>query len=322
MADFVDMKAKLRAQLPAQIQIDFDAIFPQPEGLFGFLTRRANQERAKLLRLAAPVLEAFLKEGEVVRAVSASVTNPAWEPFLRGVVSYSLSATTLVVTDRRILLIHTDRQHRPRSFVNQVRLDHIKKVSTSWLSTALRYAINRSSLHLKLGRGGVRLTHIRRSEAKAIQALLSENPKATLGLEALCPVCGAVNDQLDGLCVACGAEVKSPAKATLRSLLLPGLGEYYLGEREGAGVTLFVSVVLWLILVGAAVFALAGETSWLGFKIWLGVLTTVHVYSAALTRIQSRKGMYSLDGQLPSAPPRALPAVEGVGGTQTPVAIR
>ena len=87
--------------------------------------------------------------------------------------------------------------------------------------------------------------------------------------ENLCPAC--YNALAKGLsaCTTCNKNFKEPKKALIRSLILPGLGDFYLGHRAPGTLELIGSAIIWLIIITTL---LAGEAGGVPFAITLLIL--------------------------------------------------
>jgi hypothetical protein len=64
-------------------------------------------------------------------------------------------------------------------------------------------------------------------------------------LENICPSCFVTLEKGLTKCPSCEAAFKTPRKATFRSLLLPGLGDFYLGHRALGVMELLGSLMVW-----------------------------------------------------------------------------
>ncbi len=279
---------ELKALLPASIAVRFEEMFPNVRN--GRIRRR-DRKRAQMLRKAEPVLQRVMNPMEVVRFVTNGVRQLSWWLLTAGSMNPFANRTTLVLTDRRILLIHTDAKQRPRMFANQLPLDRIR-------ATAGR----NSYIFIRTGREQLMFHGVKRSEARQLKGLLESTATKKGGWQNLCPRCFTATDDAPTTCANCGEVFKSPKKAALRSLFLPGLGDFYLGYRiygllEIMGVTLlwalFLSTLIPSIMrrgfdglvVAAPIFAL---------------LALVHIGDAVLTRAKARTGLHSKDGALPT----------------------
>ena len=286
------IRRELARLLPADLPADLDRVFPKLEG-WGM--KRANRKRAELLAKAAPVLKAALAPDERVQYVAAGIVSLWWEQLMAGWVALLVNRTTLVLTTQRLLLIHTTSRGRPESYVNQIRLDGIRKVPRGWLGGALK---------LTLGRGSLTLTGMRRSDAKQLATVLAGRPTAAGGVTALCPACFVPAAGHDA-CARCRTSVKSPRTAALRSLLLPGLGDFYLGHRFLASIEMVGSLASWCVIIALMLSAFDpnSEQSPALAAVFGGVLLLfVNGSDALLTYAQAKKGLHSLDRHLPTMP--------------------
>jgi len=101
----------------------------------------------------------------------------------------------------------------------------------------------------------------------------------------LCPACFVPLKKGLIQCPLCQARFKEPKKALFRSLLLPGLGDMYLGHR-GLGIfELMGSIILWMAVI---VSLLPGEAqNFYGFAIILLIYNGV---DGMLTHHMAKKG--------------------------------
>ena len=285
-------RRELARLLPADLPVDLDRVFPK---LDGWGMNRSNRKRAELLAKAAPVLKAALAPDERVQYVAAGVVSLWWEQMMAGWVSILINRTTLVLTTQRLLLIHTNSRGRPESYVNQIRLDDIRSAKRGWLGGALK---------LTLGRGNRTLTGMPRSDAKQLATMLAGRPTAAGGVTALCPACFEPAAG-HGACARCRTSVKSPRTAALRSLVLPGLGDFYLGHRFLASLEMVGSLAAWCVIIAVMLpaFGPDSEQSAVLAAVFGGVLLlAVNGFDALLTYAQAKKGLHSMDRHLPTTP--------------------
>lgn len=301
-------KDEVNALLPTGVNVDFDQVFFDVDKW-----RSGAKKRAQRLQRVGDVLRQFLDDDEQVLGVTHGVTAHTWEMFFIGWMAYMVNGTTVVRTQKRLLFVHTDGAGNPFSYVNQVPLSAVKKASSGWLS---------GSLSLKLGTGRLQLVRMNKAEAKAMQAAIPVNKAAQGGREFLCPSCGTSTTEHGSPCVSCGVELKSPSTAALRSMIVPGLGDWYLGHRGTAVLEMIGGVFGWFLLGTSAVAWLTGQAGVEAVVVWLVLVLIGHSIDAAVTYAQGKKGMYSLDGQLPTERKQlSAPKLSG-GGTHTPTATR
>lgn len=207
---------------------------------------RLNKLKLKLLGAVQPVLDRLLSEDEqVLHLAGASAYYPA-EIFLgNGWMTLLYNRYIIVATNKRLVAINTNyKMNKPAHYFFQFPYSGIKKISWGLMGT---------SLVLKRKKGKRRtFTGIKRALAKELKSYVSPNidPASTADMDAdpkdnLCPSC--FTPLAGGLtnCPKCRAIFKSPRKAALRSLLLPGWGDFYLGHRFLGGCEMLGSMLAW-----------------------------------------------------------------------------
>jgi len=279
---------ELKALLPASIAVRFEEMFPDVRN--GRIRKR-DRKRAEMLHKAEPVLQRLLNPMEVVRFATNGVRQLTWWLLTAGSMNPFANRTTLVLTDRRVLLIHTDSKQRPRMFANQLPLDRIRATSG-----------RNSYIFIRTGREQLMFHGVKRSEARQLKGLLESTASKKGGWQNLCPRCFAATDGAPLSCEKCGEEFKSPKKATLRSLLLPGLGDLYLGYRKYALLEIMGVALLWALFVSTlvpAIMAKGLEGVVVAGPIF-ALLALIHIGDALLTRAKAKTGLHSKDGALPT----------------------
>jgi len=279
---------ELKALLPASIAVRFNEMFPDVRN--GRIKRR-DRKRAEMLRKAEPVLQRVLSPVEVVRFATNGVRQLTWWLLTAGSMNPFANRTTLVLTDRRVLLIHTDSKQRPRMFANQLPLDRIRATTG-----------RNSYIFIKTGREQLMFHGVKRSEARQLRGLLESTASKKGGWQNLCPRCFSATDGAPISCEKCGEGFKSPKKAALRSLVFPGLGDFYLGYRKYAVLEMLGAGLLWALFLSTLVPAVRNR----GFEGALvagplfALIALIHVGDALLTRAKARTGLHSKDGALPT----------------------
>jgi hypothetical protein len=287
---------ELKALLPASIAVRLEEMFPDARN--GRIRRR-DRRRAEMLRKAEPVLQRALNPLEVVRFATNGVRQLTWWLMTAGSMNPFANRTTLVLTDRRVLLIHTDSKQRPRMFANQLPLERIR-------STTGR----NSYIFIRTGREQLMFHGVKRSEARQLRGLLESTATKQGGWQNLCPRCFTATDGAPLSCDKCGEEFKSPKKAALRSLIFPGLGDFYLGYRKYAMLEIVGATMLWALFLSTVVPAIIrrGPEGALVAGPIFALIAFIHIGDSLLTRAKAQTGLHSKDGNLPTAPtllPRA-----------------
>jgi len=279
---------ELKALLPASIAVRFEEMFPNVRN--GRIKRR-DRRRAEMLRKAEPVLQLALNPMEVVRFTTNGVRQLTWWLLTAGSMNPFANRTTLVLTDRRVLLIHTDSKQRPRLFANQLPLERIRSTSG-----------RNSYVFIRSGREQLMFHGVKRSEARQLKGLLESAATKKGGWQNLCPHCFTATDDAPLCCAKCGEVFKSPKKAALRSLFFPGLGDFYLGYRKYAMLEIIGASLLWALFLSTLVPAVMskGLDGLLVAGPLLALLALIHVGDALLTRAKAMTGLHSKDGALPT----------------------
>jgi predicted Zn finger-like uncharacterized protein len=267
-------------------KLDYGEIFkPKKSGSY---KSSLNKYKVKTLKSVHGMIEKILNEGErVLRTGSGTAYYPAEIFFGNGYLTMMYNRYTILCTDQRMLLINTDNKMRhPTHYLFQVPYSNLKKVKTGFFST---------QLILNMVKGKRRtFTGIKRGSVKELFQFLKErieDPLKTSSseevLENLCPSCFLpLKEGLSG-CTRCQKAFKEPTKAMLRSLALPGLGDFYLGHRLLGSLEMISAVFVWLIVISNII--IAGD-----YFISI-LLVFINGTDAALTYHMAKKG-YILAG--------------------------
>jgi len=239
-----------------------------------------------------PVLKRALGPTEVVRFATNGVRQLMWWLLTAGSMNPFANRTTMVLTDKRVLLIHTDSKQRPRMFANQLPLDRIRDTSG-----------RNSYIFIRTGKEQLMFHGVLRSEASHVRNLLEATASKKGGWQNLCPRCFAPTDSAPPSCEKCGEVFKSPKKAALRSLIFPGLGDFYLGYRKYAALEIIGAAALWALFLTTLVPAVKarGVEGALVAAPLFALIVLVHVGDAFLTRAKARTGLHSKDRALPTS---------------------
>lgn len=279
---------ELQALLPTSIAVRFEEMFPD---LRAGRIKRRDRRRAEMLRKAEPVLQRALNPMEVVRFTTNGVRQLTWWLLTAGSMNPFSNRTTLVLTDRRVLLIHTDSKQRPRMFANQLPLERIRATTG-----------RNSYIFIRSGREQLMFHGVKRTEARQLRGLLDSTATKKGGWQNLCPRCFTATDGAPLACEKCGEVFKSPKKAALRSLLFPGLGDFYLGYHKYATLEIIGATLLWALFLSTLVRAVMakGLEGALVAAPLLALLAFIHIGDALLTQAKAKTGLHSQDGTLPT----------------------
>lgn len=260
----------------------------------GNYNTRINRLKLKLLKAVQPVLSELLKEDEQVRRIAAGTAYyPVELIFGNGWLTVLYNRYVLVATDKRLVAINTNyKMNKPMHYFFQYPFQEIKKVSGGLFGTRL-------VLSRKKGKRRI-FGAIKRRLGMEMKAYIKANidgsplidPAAALR-DFLCPVCFAPLPGKLQACPQCRASFKTPRKAALRSLLLPGLGDIYLGHRFLGSMEILGSVIVWFVVLGLLI---TGDPEQVA--IGLIILLLVNGADSLLTLHMAKKG-YSIEKQQP-----------------------
>ena len=228
-----------------------------PPNKKGAYRHRKNTFKFKVLRAAHHILEKALKDGEKVERIAKGVAYyPAEIFFGNGYFTMLYNHYAIVSTNQRLLLININsRMNRPMHYIFQIPYENIRKVKHGFLSRALvlyRHKGKRRTFGAVKGCTAKELKQFIDEKKKSMPAVeLAEEPP-----ENLCPACFVPLKKGLVACPECKTHFKEPKKALLKSLVLPGWGDMYLGHRALGLLELTGSFFVWVII---ASMLLAGE---------------------------------------------------------------
>ena len=264
-------------------RFDLTAIFTADKK--GRYKSRKNKFKLKILVAVAPAIEAILEDGERVRHIAWGTAYYPLEIFFgNGWLTTLYNRYALAATDRRLLMIHTDhRMKKTGHYRFQMRYEEIRKVGRGLFRTSL-------ALTRKKGKSRI-FTALKPYLSKEIyefveQRIDPEQPalEETSAYENLCPACNTALPVGLTACSECGAEFKAVKRAVLRSLVLPGWGDIYLGHRMIGVFELLGSLLVWSV---ALQFLTAGNE---GLILGLFLLCFYNGMDALLTWSMAKKG--------------------------------
>lgn len=303
MTDTQEIEDEIRDVLGDKIQYDLERMFPDREGA---LARRRVKGKLKLLKNLAPSLATALVDGEELIYVARGHLIYSWERLVLwwgylldlGPLAFLANITRIVLTDRRILFVNTNIRGKQKLFRNQLLYTEIAEAKMgSFLS-------NKSTLELKDGKtltiGGFKRVdrkYIQQYVPELISSMPDGVPQLGRSVQYLCPHCPAIYIGLQSECTNCGTTFKSPAKAALMSLFLPGLGDLYLGHTLFGLSELLASLVEWFALLVAIDALVSGNKVAARFLFaWIPFMGLTNVMDYFLTRAMGRKGLIASSG--------------------------
>jgi hypothetical protein len=243
-------------------------------------------------------VQSSLDEGESVHFVTTGSAVSFWESYFLGWVVQYLNRRALVFTDRRIILLQVDWRDRAKELRSQLRYGAIGRVKGSLLGG--------TKVQLRDGKART-FTGVPKADRKFMAEWIDGlkrrigDESAARSVEDLCPHCSAVVRRRSSPCDSCGGTFKSAKRAGLLSLLLPGLGDLYIGHRKLAVLEMLVASAIWLgVLWPNSEYPYTAS----GYAIVATfVVMFVHVPDAIATWYIARMGVYpgkhSIAGRLP-----------------------
>jgi predicted Zn finger-like uncharacterized protein len=279
---------EITAFAPGRYDLDH-LLLPNKKGRF---KTRLNKLKLKLLGAVHGTLDQLLDRDEQVKHVAgATAYYPAEVIFGNGWMTLLYNRYVLVGTNKRLVAINTNyKMNKPTHYLFQFPYNEIKKAARGIFGTSL-------SLTRKKGKRRT-FTAINRALAGELKAFIDTriDPAADLETEAqehLCPSCFTpLAGQLSS-CPKCHALFKSPGKAALRSLLLPGWGDIYLGHRFLGFMELLGSLLIWAFCI---ILLLSNDPS--SLIMGLVILLIYNGMDSLLSRHMAKKG-YSLEKSRP-----------------------
>jgi hypothetical protein len=222
-------------------------LLPNKKGLFN---TRLNKLKLRLLEAVQETLDQLLdRDEQVMHIAGATAYYPAELIFGNGWMTLLYNRYILVGTNKRLVAVNTNyKMKKPTHYLFQFPYNEIKKTTRGLFGTSLVLTRKKNKRRT--------FTNISRALASELKAFIDSkiDPDDNLATEAqpqdnLCPSCFTpLAGQLSS-CPKCHALFKSPRKAALRSLLLPGLGDIYLGHRFLGFMELLGSLMIWGISI-------------------------------------------------------------------------
>lgn len=231
-------------------------------------------------------LEKMLSENETVLRVGKGTAYYPAEIFLgNGWLTMLYNHYVIVGTNLRLLFININsRMKHPTHYAFQMAYEEIKKVTKGWIFSKIILA-------RKKGKRRV-FNSVKRYIAKDLTQFIREKMNSVGEwvetqeyLEYLCPSCFEPLEKGLAYCPACRTEFKLPKTAMLRSLILPGLGDIYLGHRLLGLFELVFSIILWVYILSSL---LAGKPE--GVVMAFVILIFYNLFDALLTYHMGKKG--------------------------------
>ena len=259
--------------------------------------RRSAKRKLKLLKLIDQEVRNIVDEDEKVFYVTDGVLVNTFEQFFIGWVAYYYNLSAFVFTTKRVILIHLKGLKKRGVYLRSIEYADMRAVKGSALSGFKIQLVNGKTLTFSRVPG---------VDRKALGGFLNQvldggapRDKQALGMRNLCPDClSDYGEVLVGECHHCGMRFKTPRKAALLSLLMPGLGDIYLGSRSLGLLELCVMGFLWLSMIIGAIGEISAGVSIVGPLVMMAIVWIfIHPIDAIKSFHMGSKGLF------PNVPP-------------------
>jgi predicted Zn finger-like uncharacterized protein len=251
---------------------------------------RKNREIAKNITAVHGVLEKILKAGERAKKICwGTAYYPSEILFGNGFLTMLYNRYVMVATDLRLLFINVNyRMNRPAHYFFQLPFQDIKRMKRGIFGKNLTFYKLKTKRRHFMG--------VKSYLSKEMIRFVTHNMGTSLPdgrvqgqPEDLCPACFDPLEKGLVRCTHCWAEFKKPRRAFLRSLLLPGLGDFYLGHRFLGVLEITGSAVVWFAAVSLSFTGVP-----VNIMISAGLLLWVNGLDGLLTYHMAKKG-YELE---------------------------
>lgn len=270
---------------------DMPYIFDNFFSTEGWGAKSASKKKFQLLKAIDNQVRKMLEADEKVHFITPGVEVSGGEAFFIGALWLQyINRRALIFTNKRILLLQIDSKNKPRPLKYQIRYPAIKKISSSL-----------GSLKVKPQKGKtLTFSNIQKKDVKFLQNMIEDftkglapPPLEAAAKENLCPYCYTPVQGIPESCPKCFKRFKSPSKAFRLSLMFPGIGNLYLGNKPLGIFELIAGIVIWLVVLvpAAEEFYEIGE---LLFTIVL-VFVLMHGIDAIGTWFMAKKGIHPAD---------------------------
>ncbi len=234
--------------VPAYSKCNLSVILvPNKKG--GYKTGR-NKFKVKILKAIGHILNKVLVQDEQVLRVAQGVAYFPSEIFFgNGILTMMSNYYAILATNRRLVFININsRTTKPTHYIFQLPYENIKK-------TRLGSIFSRFTLKSVKGKSRV-FTYMKRYLVKELKdfvpnkiATVQTVSKAEAQPENICPACFLPTEAVNNACPYCEAKFKTSLGAFVRSLILPGWGDIYLGHKGLGTLELLGSLIVWGVII-------------------------------------------------------------------------
>jgi hypothetical protein len=229
-------------------KFDLEAIFiPTKKGTY---KTGKNKFKARILKSVLEKANKILTADEkIFRIAKGTAYYPAELLIGNGYLTMLYNQYAILCTNKRLLFINIDsRVTRATHYVFQIVYEEIKSIKKGLLLGHLIINRRRGKRRVYNAVKRYLLNDIKEFVEKAV-AGIDEKATPQPPLEKLCPACFIPLEENLTQCPKCSAQFKKPKTAFLKSLMLPGWGDIYLGHRLLGVFELMGSALVWLIVI-------------------------------------------------------------------------
>ena len=212
-----------------------------------FGERNASKKKLKLLKVIDPAVRAATEEDEVVYYITGGMRISTLEQLFVGWIAAYYNLMGFVFTSRRILLVHLKSNKKRGTYIGSIDYADIQKISTSFFGSLTIKFINGKSIGF---------TKIPKVDRKYLKEFLNSvvntdaaKNKAARDIRNMCPQCFVEIADFPEKCMGCATAFKKPKTAAWLSLLMPGLGDLYLGSKALGAIELICMLLIWSSIV-------------------------------------------------------------------------
>ena len=209
-----------------------------------------NKFKIRILKAVQDRAEQILEDGEIVLRVGKGTAYYPLELFLgNGWLTMLYNHYAILATNRRLLFININhRINRSTHYLFQMPYTDIKKAKRGMLFNYLVLYRHKGKRRVFNGLKGY-LNKELRTFIEEMRTAAGDVSPDNMAAEKLCPACfEPLADKLEN-CPQCSADFKLPQKALIRSLILPGLGDMYLGHRFLGALEMVGALIVWMVVI-------------------------------------------------------------------------
>ncbi|MCA9062251.1 MAG: hypothetical protein KDA96_04310 [Planctomycetaceae bacterium] len=281
-----EMLESLNLPLTSEVSWQLESMFRK---LSGWGAKGNVKRLAKLARFAEPALKRCLAPGETVLYVSKGVRYSFAEQYFMGALWANLiNQTVFVLTNARLLMLHTNTKGQPKDAAWMIYYSEIEKFKGSWTGMM--------DVRLNDGRK-IRFSGFpkqdRRNMVEVFEGAMARyresgfSPETTQSCENLCGHCFHVVPNGEYRCGNCAEEFWTPKQLALRSLVFPSWGDFLMRHYVLAVFELLGYGLGWVFVVVTLMGNGLGE----GIVSLIFFLFFAHGVDAAVTHAVAKKGL-------------------------------